>query len=349
MLYLKTALVSVGLCAQTRMAYGWGVLGHATVAYVAQHFLDAEVATWAKGVLGDTSANYLASIASFADTYRATSAGAWSSPLHFIDAQDNPPSSCSVDFNRDCTSAGCVVSAIANYTQRVGDARLSANNTAEALKMLVHFIGDITQPLHDEALALGGNQIRVTFDGFTNDNLHSDWDTFIPQKLRGSATLANAQSWANTLITQITSGSYRTLTASWVASSRITDAVGSATAWARDANALVCTVVMPNGTAALQQGDLYPTYYNKVVPTVELQIAKGGYRLADWLNKVYAANIAERRRAGMHVARLAAEVDLSGREFLPATGPAKSREMMIREEMGGGCGCDHKREHAHEH
>jgi hypothetical protein len=56
----------------------WGVLGHATVAYVAQNFVTAEVATWAKGVLGDTSTSYLANIASWADTYRATTAGAWS-------------------------------------------------------------------------------------------------------------------------------------------------------------------------------------------------------------------------------------------------------------------------------
>ncbi|KAJ7067486.1 phospholipase C/P1 nuclease domain-containing protein [Mycena amicta] len=347
---LQTVVV---LClAAARGAFGWGVLGHATVAYVAQNYLDADVAAWAKGVLGDTSTSYLASIASFADTYRSTAAGAWSAPLHFIDAQDNPPSSCNVNYTRDCTAAGCVISAIANYTQRVGDGRLSTANVAEALKFLVHFIGDITQPLHDEALDLGGNTITVTFDGFTTDNLHSDWDTFMPQKLIGSATLANAQSWANTLIADINTGAYKSLAAGWVANSKITDAVGSATAWATDANALVCTVVMPNGVAALQKGDLYPTYYNSVIPTIELQIAKGGYRLADWLNKVYAANIAAKR--DVHVLRGSTDAretlpDLSGRDLLPA-GPPKSREMLAREAMGGGCGCDRpSKRHSHDH
>ena len=55
---------------------------------------------------------------------------------------------------------------------------------------------------------------------------------------------------------------------------------------------------MPDGVAALQKGDLYPTYYDKVIPTVELQIAKGGYRLADWLNKIYSGKIARREVEG---------------------------------------------------
>jgi hypothetical protein len=50
-----------------------------------------------------------------ADTYKYTSAGLYSKPYHFIDAQDDPPSSCNVDYNRDCGSGGCVVAAIQNY------------------------------------------------------------------------------------------------------------------------------------------------------------------------------------------------------------------------------------------
>lgn len=68
-----------------------------------------------------------------------------------------------MDYTRDCTAAGCSISAIANYTQRVTDGRLSATNTNQALMFLVHFLGDITQPLHDEALDVGGNTITVTF------------------------------------------------------------------------------------------------------------------------------------------------------------------------------------------
>lgn len=131
-------------------------------------------------MLNDTSDSYLANVASWADSYRATTAGSWSAPLHFIDAEDNPPTSCNVDYDRDCGSSGCSVSAIVNYTQRVGDGRLSTANTAQALKFLVHFIGDITQPLHDEAYELGANGVAVTYEGLSYHTLH----TVSPHTLR---------------------------------------------------------------------------------------------------------------------------------------------------------------------
>lgn len=51
--------------------------------------------------------------------YVTNSAGAFSEPFHFIDAHDDPPTSCGVELSRDCGSSGCVVSAIANYVRYV--------------------------------------------------------------------------------------------------------------------------------------------------------------------------------------------------------------------------------------
>ncbi|KAL5418740.1 hypothetical protein PMIN03_000885 [Paraphaeosphaeria minitans] len=93
---------------------------------------------------------------------------------------------------------------------------------------------------------------------------------------------------------------------------------------------------MPSGVAALQTTDLYLTYYNKVIPTVELQVAKGGYRLADWLNKIYSANLARRDAEGYSeelVSRMAEAAPLP-----PANRPSKAQ--LAREAYGDGCGCD---------
>ncbi|KAJ7216179.1 nuclease s1 [Mycena haematopus] len=319
----------------------WGVLGHATVAYIAQNYVTSEVETWAKGVLGDTSTSYLANIASWADDYRETTAGAFSAPFHFIDAEDNPPTTCNVNYARDCGASGCSVSALANYTQRVGDGRLSANNTAQALKFLVHFVGDITQPLHDEAYEVGANDVSVHFMGY-NDNLHADWDTYMPEELIGGDSLADALSWSKTLVAEINTGAYESQKAGWIAGDTTSDVVTTATRWAADANAFVCSVVMPNGAAALTaMADLYPTYYNSVISTIELQIAKAGYRLGNWLNMVYTAEIAAREvaeRSGdlAWVERRRPEEDLDGRMFLPAPrelSPAKK----AREAAGYSC------------
>ncbi|OAA48053.1 Phospholipase C/P1 nuclease, core [Beauveria brongniartii RCEF 3172] len=312
-------------------AQAWGVLGHATVAYIAQNYLTNDTTVWAQAVLGDSSDSYLANVASWADQYRSTTAGKWSAPLHFIDAEDNPPTSCNVDYQRDCGTKGCSISAIANYTQRVGDGRLSAANVNEALKFLVHFLGDVTQPLHDEAYEVGGNNIKVTFDGYS-DNLHADWDTYIPQKKVGGSKLTDAQSWAGALVAEIESGALKSQAAGWISGDNVADPITSATRWASDANTYVCSVVMPGGASALQQGDLYPDYYNSVIGTVELQIAKGGYRLGNWLNSIYSSKVAKRSFDSPLT-------DLSGRDLLPADRPL-SRAKLAREAMGESC-CTH--------
>ena len=96
---------------------------------------------------------------------------------------------------------------------------------------------------------------------------------------------------------------------------------------------------MPNGVAALQTGDLYPTYYNSVIPTIEMQLAKAGYRLANWLNQIVAANNFKKRDGDE------SRVMKSRMIALPDRKPSSA--YLAREALfGGGCGCD---EEAHKH
>lgn len=127
------------------------------------------------------------------------------------------------------------------------------------------------------------------------------------------------------------------MAASWIAGDDPDAAVDSAMTWATDANAFVCTVVMPDGVAALQEGDLYPTYYNSVTPTIELQIAKGGYRLANWLNLLYSTKVAKVKRDGALVSKK--DVDLSGREFLPPPRPLSEAK---KKRTAFGYQCNHQ-------
>lgn len=215
------------------------------------------------------------------------------------------------------------------------DGRLTAENKAIALKFIVHLLGDITQPLHDEAYKVGGNEIKVKFNGYS-DNLHSDWDTYIPEKKVGGSSLSDAKSWADSLIDEINSGSYKSQASSWIDGDNIDDIQTSAVKWASDANAYVCSVVMPDGEAALQKGDLYPDYYNSVIDTVELQIAKGGYRLANWLNMIVQSDSKRRRDEAAGLVSRKPLPDLSGRDLLPA--PRRlSRAKLARRELGYNC------------
>ena len=170
-------------------------------------------------------------------------------------------------------------------TTRLGDGRYSQANHAEALKFLVHFIGDIHQPLHDENLDVGGNSIDVTFDG-DDTNLHSVWDTSIIQKYAGTATLANAQTFATTLTIRIKSGAYESMAAGWLDGIDVDNPIGTSTGWASDANKYVCSTVIPNGVSAVENTDLGGTYYTGALPVTEQLLAMAGYRLAAWLNLI---------------------------------------------------------------
>ncbi|KUJ06891.1 S1/P1 nuclease [Mollisia scopiformis] len=266
-------------------ASAWGNLGHETVAYIATNFVSSTTKTYFQNILGDTTTDYLANVATWADTYRYTTAGEYSEPYHFIDANDNPPTSCGVDYDRDCDSAGCVVSAINNYTTRVQETSLKSSERIIAAKMIIHFVGDIHQPLHDENLDVGGNDIDVTYAG-TSTNLHHIWDTNMPEQLVGGYTLADAKTWAANLTTGIKTGTYKSSASSWLTGMDLSDPVSSSMIWAQDSNAYVCTTVMPNGVSSVENVDLSGDYYDTAIPVIEEQIAKAGYRLAAWLNLI---------------------------------------------------------------
>ena len=109
------SLAPAFLLAALPSVHSWGGLGHETVAYVAANFVQSDTKAYFQNLLGDNSDDYLAAVATWADSFRYSHEGRFSAPLHFIDAEDDPPNSCSVKFDRDCGDSGCVVSAIKNY------------------------------------------------------------------------------------------------------------------------------------------------------------------------------------------------------------------------------------------
>lgn len=208
-------------------------------------------------------------------------------PFSYIDVEDAPPSACSVDLNRDCGPGGCIVTAIANYTQRVQDGRLSTADTKQALEFLIHFTGDITQPLHNEAQAVGGNDIKVTWQG-EDTNLHSAWDTQMVEKAAGGDNSTEIlQTFSDTLVARMDSGSYSEEKESWLSCVNPKTARDCALSWARDANAYNCEYVLKtDGSGQELDGE----YYAGAKPIIELQIAKAGYRLGAYINAMAAGN-----------------------------------------------------------
>ncbi|GMG23997.1 unnamed protein product [Aspergillus oryzae var. brunneus] len=309
--------ISAATLALAQLTYGWGNLGHETVAYIAQSFVASPTESFCQDILGDDSTSYLANVATWADTYKYTDAGEFSKPYHFIDAQDNPPQSCGVDYDRDCGSAGCSISAIQNYvsyfrvynnigcssyldqyspgiSQWLGGVEcpeIRGSCSSRPLTGLIRFpnmsqiIGDTHQPLHDENLEAGGNGIDVTYDGETT-NLHHIWDTNMPEEAAGGYSLSVAKTYADLLTERIKTGTYSSKKDSWTEGIDIKDPVSTSMIWAADANTYVCSTVLDDGLAYINSTDLSGEYYDKSQPVFEELIAKAGYRLAAWLDLI---------------------------------------------------------------
>lgn len=110
----------------------------------------------------------------------------------------------------------------------------------------------------------------------------------MPEKLIGGYSMADAEKWAAALTTAITSGIYRSLAASWLEGIDLSDPLTTTLAWAEEANAFVCTTVMPDGVSALENQELSGDYYESCTPVIQLQVARAGYRLARWLDLIAA-------------------------------------------------------------
>jgi len=78
----------------------------------------------------------------------------------------------------------CVVDRIEMFQKILGDEKASRADRLEALKWLVHFVGDLHQPLHAIDEARGGNDIKLAVFGSPkcgdyDCNLHWAWDTLL--------------------------------------------------------------------------------------------------------------------------------------------------------------------------
>jgi hypothetical protein len=77
----------------------------------------------------------------------------------------------------DCPAENCVVAQVKKDVRTIADHQLAKPVRAEALRFLIHFVGDLHQPLHcADNRDRGGNEVAVVI-GTDQPNLHAVWDT----------------------------------------------------------------------------------------------------------------------------------------------------------------------------
>ena len=166
---MKKLLLLVFFCFQIFVSCNnlWYDTGHKITGKIGQFFINKNVKEKMKELFGDEN---LGEQAVWADEIKRQPEWKFSSTLHYADFHNN---SCSFIPETDCTLPdNCIVNAIYNYTQRLDKfAHITqTNQTKEELKtafrFIIHFLGDIHQPLHiGRAEDLGGNRIHVHFLG----------------------------------------------------------------------------------------------------------------------------------------------------------------------------------------
>jgi S1/P1 Nuclease len=219
-----------------------------------------------------------------------------------LDALDSPPSGCNVDYQRDCFNSehegGCVISAIVNQTQLFLDPNSDSTTRREAIMFIMHFIGDLHQPLHVEDVYTGGNDIPTCFrKACAHNELHAVWDTDIIHKLVGIPNSAKhdeekaaASEWAEKLY-EANKGLIDQQCAD------VTDSQKCTMQWAEEANGFVCSYVLNVGGLGdmdsvknwFQDRDLSTDYYDGAVPVVEQMVGLAGIRLGAYLTSLVNA------------------------------------------------------------
>lgn len=173
----RLVFLFAALLAGSFPARAWGPHGHQTVAELADRQLrpvaQAEVARLLAGEQTPT----LAGVADWADDLRARESGtSRTNRWHYVNFKGD---GCGYVPVRDCPDGNCVIAAINRNFLALADRARPDAERRDALKFLVHFVGDVHQPLHASPVDdEGGNEFQISYGG-KGSNLHQAWDRLI--------------------------------------------------------------------------------------------------------------------------------------------------------------------------
>ncbi len=252
------------------MARWWGADGHRITAQIAQHHL-SDSATRAVADLLGPSPLALAQVATWPDEIRSDPKWSRATPWHFITIEDTSSYDALPGVPTSESGITNVVEAILYFESVLRTKDAVREKKVEALRFLVHFVGDVHQPLHvGRGGDLGGNRVSVIW--FEEDsNLHKVWDTHLIEKEQLSFT-----EFA-TFIDQASAESIST----WQNDSLLE--------WVNESKALRKDVYEK---AERKRGDddvarfAYKYVYQKT-DIVKRRLLQGGIRLAGVLNSIY--------------------------------------------------------------
>ena len=236
--------------------HAWGPNGHRAVGRIAMHHLSEEAARAVECLIGPEG---LDQVSTWPDEIRSDPNWKKAEPWHFISIDDAETLETTAR-NPD----GDVLEAMERFTAVLRDPQANRQAKQEALKFLVHFVGDVHQPLHAGRRAdRGGNGVEVTWFG-EKTNLHAVWDTHLVENEKLSFSELAA------FLDHPTQEEIRTWQSATFAD------------WIRESKAAREQVYK------IGDGKLGFLYAFQNVPLVKRRLVQAGVRLAGLLNSVFA-------------------------------------------------------------
>lgn len=272
-LYRTMACFVCGL-ALASSAFGWSRYTHEATGYLAERHLTAEAQVAVAELLGDES---LGSVAAWADRVRPDRRD--TAPYHYVNGPRDKLHPSHEDLH---LPQGTVYTAILMYQDQLKDESLSSEQHAEALKFLVHFVGDIHQPLHtafgDDR---GGNDFSVIYRN-ESFNIHRYWDLSVVEPRLDQFT---SQEYARYLDASFSEAEK----ALWIEQT-------DPEPWVIEARRYVFAGLYPvpqlyTYDSGRERTEAIPvmddTYREVWMPVAEIQLARAGLRLAGILNELF--------------------------------------------------------------
>lgn len=249
--FFFAAALSGALC-----LISWGFKGHRAVATIAQKHLTSNTAYVVSAYLNGES---MADVSTWADENRDRTTAPW----HFLNL---PLGLNHEQFVKVVSESNAnVYTAILMVEAQLRDKSLSFDQKNEALKYLIHLVGDAHQPMHvSRKEDKGGNTIQVRFDD-QGTNLHSLWDSKLIDH-EGLSQEDIAKNYDNATPAEIKK---------WQSDSPME--------WLWESYQISSELY-----AGVKSGrDIDEAYYKKYIPVIHQRIDQAGIRLAGELNKLF--------------------------------------------------------------
>ena len=168
---MKSARLLAFLLLLPSPVLAWGPEGHEIVARIAAREMTPAARTEVEALLSGDAAVMMSANANWADEIRQDrpETAAW----HFVDIELGATRYVPA---RDCPHRDCIVAQIEKDRRILANRRAPLSDRIEALRFLIHFLGDIHQPLHaSDDHDRGGNDVAVRL-GRYRTSLHHLWD-----------------------------------------------------------------------------------------------------------------------------------------------------------------------------